>query len=252
MLTVTPVPRKSATTSAHCENIGLRRLVVRPGECTETALIFETFHAGGGTRTPKGFRPPAPKAGAFSVSPRPRKLLRGTREDCMFPPTMAGEERGYRIERPNRAKPASKATKAVVLMLLLISAGLVLIVTVGGWARLAGAQTVQLFYIAVYLVMAFYVARWNRGVLPLAAALAMILGIFASIAGPAWFDRDKTGFDDPLMPHSLLGLITLLIVPVQVLLIAFGMRAFQQEWNVEVEVPEGETYSAERHQPRTA
>ena len=147
---------------------------------------------------------------------------------------MAGE-RGYRIERPNRAKPASKATKAVVLMLLLISAGLVLIVTVGGWARLAGAQTVQLFYIAVYLVMAFYVARWNRGVLPLAAALAMILGIFASIAGPAWFDRDKTGFDDRALDEDVIGLLTAILVPVQILLIGFAMQGFSQQWSVEVE-----------------
>jgi hypothetical protein len=34
---------------------------------------------------------------------------------------------------------------------------------------------------------------------------------------------------------AVLGLITFLIVPVQLLLIAFSMRAFSQEWNVEVE-----------------
>ena len=33
--------------------------------------------------------------------------------------------------------------------------------------------------------MAFLVARWNRGVLPVAAALAIIMLIFAAIAGPA-------------------------------------------------------------------
>ena len=82
----------------------------------------------------------------------------------------------------------------------------------------------QIAYILVYLVMAFYVARWNRGVLPVAAALAIILLIFAAVAGPAWFERDKTGFTDPALDASLLGLITLLIVPVQVLLIVFSMR----------------------------
>lgn len=35
----------------------------------------------------------------------------------------------------------------------------------------------------------------------------------------------------------MLGLVTVLIAPVQVLLIVFGMRAFSQGWNVEVEVP---------------
>ena len=76
----------------------------------------------------------------------------------------------------------------------------------------------------MYLVIAFYVARWNRGVLPVAAALAIILLIFAAVSGPAWFDRDKTGFTDPALSSSLLGLITMLIVPVQVLLIAFSMQ----------------------------
>jgi protein-S-isoprenylcysteine O-methyltransferase Ste14 len=147
------------------------------------------------------------------------------------------EGRDYAIDRPNRDKASSKATKATVILLLLVSAALVLIVTIGGWSRLAGARPLQVGYILIYLGMAYYVARWNRGVLPLAAALAIILGIFAAISGPAWFDRDKTGFSDPALAAGLLGLISLLIVPVQVLLIAFSMRGFQQAWNVEVEVP---------------
>jgi hypothetical protein len=146
---------------------------------------------------------------------------------------MAEDE--VRIEHPNREKAASKATKAVVILLLLVSAGLVAIVTIGGWDALEGAKVVQIAYIALYLVIAFYVARWNRGVLPVAAALAIVLLIFAAVAGPGWFDRDKTGFEDPALDSGLLGLITLLIVPVQILLIAFAMRGFQQEWNVEVE-----------------
>jgi hypothetical protein len=108
-------------------------------------------------------------------------------------------------------------------------------VTIGGWDTLQGAKAIQLAYIAVYLLMAFYVARWNRGVLPVAAALAIILLIFAAVSGPEWFARDKTGFSDPALDSSLLGLITLLIVPVQALLIVFSMQAFSQEWNVEVE-----------------
>ncbi|HMI70557.1 MAG TPA: hypothetical protein VK510_11240 [Solirubrobacteraceae bacterium] len=146
---------------------------------------------------------------------------------------MAEDE--VRIEHPNREKAASKATKAVVILLLLVSAALVAIVTIGGWDALEGAKAVQIAYIALYLVIAFYVARWNRGVLPVAAALAIVLLIFAAVAGPGWFDRDKTGFEDPALDSGLLGLITLLIVPVQILLIAFAMRGFQQEWNVEVE-----------------
>jgi hypothetical protein len=146
---------------------------------------------------------------------------------------MADDE--VRIEHPNRTKGASKATRAVVIFLLLISAALVAVVTIGGWGALQGAKPLQVAYIALYVVMAFYVARWNRGVLPVVAALAIILLIFAAVAGPGWFDRDKTGFSDPSLNSGLLGLITLLIVPVQLLLMTFAMRGFAQEWNVEVE-----------------
>jgi len=36
-------------------------------------------------------------------------------------------------------------------------------------------------------------------------------------------------------PARVLGTITLLLIPVQILLIGFSMRGFQQAWNVEVE-----------------
>jgi hypothetical protein len=55
------------------------------------------------------------------------------------------------------------------------------------------------------------------------------------VAAPAWLDRDKAGYTDPLLEAGLLGIVTLLIVPVQVLLIGFAMRGFAQRWNVEVE-----------------
>jgi hypothetical protein len=139
------------------------------------------------------------------------------------------------IEHPNRRKAASKITKVLVVLLLLVSAALVLIVTIGGWDELQGAKAVQIAYIALYLLMAVLVARWNRGVLPVAAALAIVMLIFAAIAGPAWFERDKEGFADPALDPSTLGLVTLLLVPVQALLILAAMSAFGQAWNVEVE-----------------
>ena len=143
------------------------------------------------------------------------------------------------IRHPNREKAASKATKAAVILLLLTSAVLFTVVTAGGWDALQGAQVVAIAYIVVYVVMAYFVARWNRGVLPLAAALAILIAVIAAVAAPAWFDRDKEGFDDPALPPGILGLLTLIIVPVQVMLIAFAMRGFSQEWNVEVEEPSG-------------
>jgi hypothetical protein len=148
---------------------------------------------------------------------------------------LMAEESSVVIEHPNRDKASSKATKAVVLLLLLVSAILMLVVAVGGWDVLSGTQAVLVGYIAIYLIMAFYVGRWNRGVLPVAAALAIILLIFAAVAVPGWFDRDAPGFAEPTLSASFLGLITALIIPVQVLLIAFAMRGFGQAWNVEIE-----------------
>jgi presenilin-like A22 family membrane protease len=142
---------------------------------------------------------------------------------------------GVVITHPNRDKPAVQGTRAIVVVLLLVSAALVLIVTVGGWEVLEGAIPIQIGYIAVYLTLAFFAARWNRGVLPVAAALAVLLGIFALVAGPSWFDRNKAGFAQPAINAGALGLITLLIVPVQMLLVAFAMRGFNQGWNVELE-----------------
>jgi protein-S-isoprenylcysteine O-methyltransferase Ste14 len=139
------------------------------------------------------------------------------------------------IRHPNREKAESKATKAAVVLLLLGSAGLMAIVTFGGWSALQGAQIFAIAFILVYLLMAYYVARWNRGVLPVAAALAVLIAVLSAIAAPAWFDRDKSGFDNPALEPSLLGLICIVLVPVSLLLVAFAMRGFQQAWNVEVE-----------------
>jgi TRAP-type C4-dicarboxylate transport system permease small subunit len=139
------------------------------------------------------------------------------------------------IEHPNRRKVASKVTKALVVLLLLVSAALILVVTIGGWDVLEGAKALQIAYVVLDVLIAFLVARWNRGVLPVAAALAIVMLIFAAIAGPQWFERDKEGFAQPALDASVLGLVTLLLVPVQALLILASMQAFRQAWNVEVE-----------------
>jgi len=146
-------------------------------------------------------------------------------------------EHAVAIEHPNREKASSKLTKLIVVVLLLASAFLMILITVGGWDALMGAKALQIIYIVLYLVLAFFVARWNRGVLPLIAALAIVLLVFALVSVPGWFERDKDGFTDPALSSDLLGLLTALLVPVQLLLIAFAMRGFQQAWNVEVERP---------------
>lgn len=139
------------------------------------------------------------------------------------------------IEHPNRDKPASQATRALVVGLLLVSAAILVLATAGGWSKIQGAKPVQVGYIAVYLVLAFYIARWRSGLLPVAASLAIILLIFCAISGPQWFSRDKAGFEDPLLPASIVGILTIVLVPLQILLIIVAARGFSQKWSVEVE-----------------
>jgi hypothetical protein len=137
------------------------------------------------------------------------------------------------LRHPNREKPEAKQTRAIVGLLLLVAAIIMAIITIGGWEKLEGAKPVDIFYILVFLLFAYYVYRWNRGVLPVAMALSVILIIFAAVAAPAWFARDKTGFSSPPLPEPLLGLLTLTLIPISLLLIFFSLRGFQQGWNIE-------------------
>jgi hypothetical protein len=153
-------------------------------------------------------------------------------------------EAGYVMDRPNREKASSKATRAIVVALLLISAAVMLLIVLGGWSALQSGQVLQLAYVVIYIGMAYYIARWNRGPLPVAAALAIILGIFAAVAGPDWFARDKTGFATPEtvfgttgFESQVLGVLTFLLIPLQALVIFFTMQGFRQDWHVEVERP---------------
>jgi len=159
---------------------------------------------------------------------------------------------GYVVIFPNRDKATSKTTKAIVVLLLLVSIGLMLIVTIGGWSKLQGMKPVNFAWCLVYLIIGFYIWRWNRGLLPIAAALGILLLVISLVAGlgasgTSWFDRNHFGFAAPhtlfggkgLSPDSV-GLVVLLIAPVQLLLIFFAMQGFAQGWNVELEVPKDE------------
>ena len=152
------------------------------------------------------------------------------------------------IVHPNRDKAESKATKAAVVLLLLTSAALIAIITFGGLEKLQGAEIGAFAYIIIYCVMAYFVAGWNRGVLPVAAALAVLFVVVAAVAAPAWFERDKEGFEDPALPPGILGLLTVILIPVQILLIAFALRAFNQQWNVEVEVSREQAERGDYHE----
>lgn len=157
------------------------------------------------------------------------------------------------IERPNREKSSSRTTRAIVVALLLISAAVMLIVMLGGWSTLQSGPVLQLAYVVIYVGMAYYVGQWNRGPLPVAAALAIILLIFAAIAAPEWFERDKQGFSTPEsvfgttgLESAALGLLTALLIPLQALLIFFTLQGFRQDWHVEIERPVGELDRSDR------
>jgi hypothetical protein len=146
---------------------------------------------------------------------------------------------GYELWRPNRESARNKSTKALVCLVLLISAALITIIVLGGWERLQDTTmaVIALAWAGVYVLFAYLVSRWNRGVLPVAASLAVVLAIFAAVAAPAWFDRAKDGLSSPALPEEMLGLLTIVLIPVQIMLIAVAMVAFNQEWHIEEERP---------------
>ena len=161
-----------------------------------------------------------------------------------------GEVRpGYELWRPNREKPEAVTTKYVIVILLVASAVIAGIVTITGFSLLeggAGMGIICFLYVALYLLFAFFVWRWRRGVLPVAAAFAILMLIFCAVGANSWFARDKTGFDEAMIPVPLIGLFVLILIPLQVLLIAIAMVGFNQEWHVEEERPigSGEDYGA--------
>jgi hypothetical protein len=161
-----------------------------------------------------------------------------------------GEVRpGYELWRPNREKAGSVTAKLVIALLLLATAVLAAIITIGGWSLLKGGSGMGLvcaIYALLYAFFAFLVIRWNRGILPVAAALSMILAIFCAVGADSWFARDKAGFDEAALSSSLLGLLVVLLGLLQIVLIAAALYGFNQEWHVEEERPigSGEDYGA--------
>ncbi len=148
---------------------------------------------------------------------------------------------GYELWRPNREKAQSKTTKAIVAFVLLVSAGLIAVIVFGGWERMQSSSIaiLSLAWAGLYVIAAILIARWNRGLLPVMSALAVIMTIFAAVAAPGWFARDKDGLDSPVLPEEFIGLLVVILVFVQILLIVVAMIGFNQEWHVEEERPIG-------------
>jgi hypothetical protein len=153
-----------------------------------------------------------------------------------------GEAReGYELWRPNREKASSKSMKAIVAFVLFVSAALLVIVTLGGWERLQSPTIggITILWAGLYVLFGLLILNWNRGLLPVAASLAVIMAIFAAVSAPGWFARAKDGLESPALPEDLLGLLVIVIIPVQLILVIVSMVAFNQEWHVEEERPIG-------------
>jgi len=154
-----------------------------------------------------------------------------------------GEARpGYELWRPNRAKPGSQTARFVIALLLLVSCVLMLIVILGGWSVLVGGATfgiIALVFVLVDLALAIMIIRWSRGALSLTVALSILLLIYCAVGANSWFARDKPGFKEAALPADLLGLIVLILIPVQIALVIAAAVGVRQEWHVEEERPIG-------------
>jgi hypothetical protein len=161
-----------------------------------------------------------------------------------------GEVRpGYELWRPNREKAESVTPKFVLVVLLAATAVIAALVTITGFSLMTGGSgmgIVCLIYAALYALFAFLVARWSRGILPVAAALSTILAIFCATGADSWFARDKAGFEEGLIPSPLIGLLVVILLILQVVIAVVALYAFNQNWHVEEERPigSGEDYGA--------
>jgi hypothetical protein len=156
---------------------------------------------------------------------------------------------GYTVIHPNRDKVECKVVKVIVVGILVASVALMVLVSFGGWSKLEGLTPLNFAWCLAYLVLGSYAWRWSRGSLPIAAGLAILLLMVAVVAGTglsgtSWFDRSSSGFAHAQsifggagLSADVLGTLTLLLIPVQVLVIIFAMIGFAQGWNVELEVP---------------
>jgi hypothetical protein len=156
---------------------------------------------------------------------------------------------GYELWHPNREKPQVITTKFVIIFLMLATAAIAALVTITGFSLLSGGGSmgiVCLIYAALYVLFAYRVARWSRGVLMVAAPLSTILVIFCAVGANSWFARDKAGFEGAAIPVPLIGLLVVVLALLQVVLIALAFYGFNQDWQVEEERPIGsaEDYGA--------
>lgn len=148
--------------------------------------------------------------------------------------------RNVELDYPNRDKASSKLMRLVVIVVLLVSSGLILAVTIKGWDLMQEAKTLNVVFVAVNLIFVVQILRWSRGVLPMAAGIAAFIAIFSGVSITSWYERDAAGYAEASLSANL-GFLTTLIFIVQLVVIATTIAAFSQNWQTEVErsVPDG-------------
>jgi len=162
---------------------------------------------------------------------------------------------GYELWHPNREKADAITTKLVIAFLMLATAVIAALVTIGGFSLLSGGGAMGvlcLIFAVLYAFFSYLVGRrWSRGILPVAASLSTILAIFCAVGANSWFARDKADFDAALIPVSLIGVLVLIMLLVQIVLVVACFYGFSQDWHVEEERPlgSGEDYGAGAPQP---
>jgi hypothetical protein len=144
--------------------------------------------------------------------------------------------RSVELEYPNRDKASSKIMRLVVIVVLLASSALIAIVCVKGWDLMQSARTLNVVFVVLNLVFVIQVARWSRGVLPMAAGIAAFVAIFSGVSIRSWYERDAPGYADAALSADL-GFLTTIIFILQLVVIAVTIYAFTQNWQTEVERP---------------
>ena len=154
-----------------------------------------------------------------------------------------GEARpGYELWHPNREKPASLTVRLLIVVLLLVAAALMVIVVIGGWSLLAGGATwgiISILLAGLYVILAVMVWKWSRGALALSTAVSVLLLVLFSVGVNTWFDRNKADFAEALLPSELLGMIVVVLIPLQAAITVATAIGFNQNWYVEEERPIG-------------
>jgi len=156
---------------------------------------------------------------------------------------------GYELWHPNREKADVVTTKFVIAFLMLATAIVAALITIGGFSLLSGGSgmgIICMIFALLYAFFAFLVSRWSRGILPVAASLSTLLAIFCAVGANSWFARDKADFDEALLPSPLIGLLVVIMLLLQLILIVACFYGFSQNWHVEEERPigSGEDYGA--------